>query len=259
MDHCLATAPYPNVPLAFCGALALQAVLAGRKVRDQADNRSNLYVLALAYSSVGKDWPRKVNTFVLHRAGLVESLGEKFASGEGIQDSLFRTPAMLFQTDEIDGLLQSINKAHDARHENILGTLLTMYSASNSIFPMRRKAGKESAGVIDQPCLVVYGTAIPTHYYGAPVGANADERLLRPHADRRERAAKCRARSRESSIRRRGSWRPPAGGPISVPAPATWNASTPSPRSSRRTKDARDPAHRGPPGVGNRVCRSRGP
>jgi len=167
MDHCLATAPYPNTALAFCGALALQAVLAGRKVRDQADNRSNLYILALAYSSVGKDWPRKVNTFVLHHVGLVESLGEKFASGEGIQDSLFRTPAMLFQTDEIDGLLQSINKAHDARHENILGTMLTMYSASNSIFPMRRKAGKESPGVIDQPCLVVYGTAIPTHYYEA--------------------------------------------------------------------------------------------
>jgi len=167
LDHCLATAPYPNVPLAFSGALALQAVLAGRKVRDQADNRSTLYLLALAYSSVGKDWPRKLNTFVLHRVGLVESLGEKFASGEGIQDSMFRTPAMLFQTDEIDGLLQSINKAQDARHENILGTLLTMYSASNSIFPMRRKAGKESPGVIDQPCLVVYGTAIPTHYYGA--------------------------------------------------------------------------------------------
>jgi len=167
IDHCLATAPYPNVPLAFCGALALQAMLAGRKVRDAGDNRTNLYVLALAYSSVGKDWPRKVNTTVLHHAGLVESLGEKFASGEGIQDSLFRTPAMLFQTDEIDGLLQSINKAQDARHENILGTLLTMYSAANSIFPMRRKAGKESPGVIDQPCLVVYGTAIPTHYYAA--------------------------------------------------------------------------------------------
>lgn len=167
MDHCLATAPYPNVPLAFCGALALQAMLAGRKVRDAGDNRTNLYVLALAYSSVGKDWPRKVNTFVLHRVGLVESLGEKFASGEGIQDSLFRTPAMLFQTDEIDGLLQSINKSQDARHENILGTLLTMYSAANSIFPMRRKAGKESPGVIDQPCLVMYGTAIPTHYYAA--------------------------------------------------------------------------------------------
>ena len=167
MDHCLATAPYPNVALAFCGALALQALIAGRKVRDQGDNRTNIYLLALAYSSVGKDWPRKLNTHIMHRVGLVNSLGEKFASGEGIQDALFLSPALLFQTDEIDGLLQSINKARDARHENILGTLLTMYSAANSIYPMRRKAGKEAPGVIDQPCLVVYGTAIPTHYYEA--------------------------------------------------------------------------------------------
>jgi len=167
MDHCLATAPYPNVPLAFCGALALQALLAGRKVRDEADNRTNIYLLALAFSSGGKDWPRKLNTKILHHAGLLNSLGEKFASGEGLQDSLFLTPAMLFQTDEVDGLLQSINKSRDARHENILGTLLTMYSCANSIYPMRRKAGKESPGVIDQPCLVVYGTAVPTHYYSA--------------------------------------------------------------------------------------------
>jgi hypothetical protein len=165
MDHCLETAPYPNPALAFCGALSLQAVLAGRKVRDPADNRTNIYLLALAYSSVGKDWPRKINTHIMHRVGMVTALGEKFASGEGIQDSLFLTPSMLFQTDEIDGLLQSINKARDARHENIMGTLLTMYSAANSIYPMRRKAGKEVPGVIDQPCLVVYGTAIPTHYY----------------------------------------------------------------------------------------------
>ena len=167
MDHCLATAPYPNIPLAFCGALALQALLAGRKVRDEADNRTNIYLLALAFSAVGKDWPRKLNASILHRVGLVNGLGDKFASGEGIQDALFLNPSMLFQTDEVDGLLQSINKAHDARHENILGTLLTMYSAANSIYPMRRKAGKEQPGVIDQPCLVVYGTAIPTHYYSA--------------------------------------------------------------------------------------------
>jgi hypothetical protein len=32
---------------------------------------------------------------------------------------------------------------------------------------MRRKAGKESPGAIDQPCLVVFGTAIPNNYYEA--------------------------------------------------------------------------------------------
>jgi hypothetical protein len=167
MDYCLETAPYPNTVMAFCGALALQAFLAGRKVRDPGDNRTNIYLLGLAHSAAGKDWPRKVNTRIVHQIGLEECLGERFASGEGVQDALFINPCMLFQTDEIDGMLQTINKARDARHENVMGTLLTMYSASNSVFPMRRKANKESPGVIDQPCLIIFGTAIPNHYYEA--------------------------------------------------------------------------------------------
>ena len=173
MDYCLATAPYPNSVMAFCGALSLQAFLAGRKVRDSADIRSNLYLLGLAHSAAGKDHPRKINTRVLHEIGMESSLGDRFASGEGIQDALFLSPSMLFQTDEFDGMLQSIARDKDARYESIIGTLLSMYSASNSVFPMRRKAGKEYPGAIDQPCLVIFGTAIPTHYYEA-----LSERLL---------------------------------------------------------------------------------
>jgi hypothetical protein len=167
MDHCLITAPYPNRVMAFCGALAMQAFLAGRKVRDCNNNRTNLYLLGLAHSAAGKDHPRKLNVQLAHQAGLIDCLGDKFASGEGVQDALFTTPSMLFQTDEIDGMLQSINKAKDARHENIMGTLLTLYSASNSVFPMRRKAGKDAPGGINQPNLVIFGTAIPNHYYEA--------------------------------------------------------------------------------------------
>jgi len=167
MDHCMEIAPYPNVVMAFSGALALQATLAGRKVRDSGDSRTNLYLLGLAHSSAGKDQPRKVNMEILNAVGLSNHVGGRFASGEGIQDVLFLQPCMLFQTDEIDGMLQSINKAKDARHESIMGTLLTMYSSANSVFPMRCKAGNESAGNIDQPHLVIFGTAIPNHYYEA--------------------------------------------------------------------------------------------
>lgn len=167
MDHCLATAPYPNVVMSFAGALALQATLAGRKVRDPGNNRTNIYLLGLAHSAAGKDRPRKLNTEILHAVGLSHQLGGRFASGEGIQDALFTEPCMLFQTDEIDGMLQSINKSRDARHENIMGTMLTIYSSADSVFPMRRKAGREAPGAIDQPCLVVFGTAIPNHYYEA--------------------------------------------------------------------------------------------
>ncbi|HPD72852.1 MAG TPA: bifunctional DNA primase/polymerase [Candidatus Krumholzibacteria bacterium] len=167
MDHCLATAPYPNLVMSFAGALALQATLAGRKVRDPGDNRTNLYLLGLAHSAAGKDRPRKLNTEILHAVGLSGQVGGRFASGEGIQDALYTEPTMLFQTDEIDGMLQSINKSRDARHENIMGTMLTIYSSADSVFPMRRKAGKDAPGAIDQPCLVVFGTAIPNHYYEA--------------------------------------------------------------------------------------------
>ncbi len=167
MDLCLATAPYPNHVMAFSGALALQAFLAGRKVRDPGDNRTNLYLLGLAHSAAGKDWPRKLNTRILFEIGAAGCLGERFSSGEGIQDALYLSPSMLFQTDEIDGILQSMNRSKDGRYESLMSTLLTMYSSANSVYPMRRKAGKESPGAIDQPSLVVYGTAIPNHYYEA--------------------------------------------------------------------------------------------
>jgi len=167
MDLCLATAPYPNQPMTFCGALALQAFLAGRKVCDPGDNRTNIYLLGLAHSSAGKDWIRKLNAKILHEIGLLPCLGDRLASGEGVQDALFLHPSMLFQTDEIDGILQSINKAKDARHEALMNTLLSLYSSGNSIFAMRPKAGKPDPGAIDQPCLVLFGTAIPKHFYDA--------------------------------------------------------------------------------------------
>lgn len=126
MDLCLATAPYPNHVMAFCGAVALQAFLAGRKVRDPGDNRTNLYLLGLAHSSAGKDWPRKLNTRILFEIGAAGCLDERFSSGEGIQDALYLSPSMLFQTDEIDGILQSMSKSRDGRHENLMSKLLTM-------------------------------------------------------------------------------------------------------------------------------------
>ena len=167
VDYTLSISPYPQPILAFAAALTLQSFLAGRKVRDAADNRTNLYVLALANSGAGKDHPRKVNQRICVEVGLQDCLGDAFASGEGIEDRLFVTPSVLFQTDEIDGLMNAINKASDARHEGIMNVLLKMYTSSSTIHPMRVKAGGQSPGVIDQPSLCLLGTAVPKYYYEA--------------------------------------------------------------------------------------------
>jgi len=164
MEYTLDTAPYPEPVLAFAGALTLQALLAGRKVRDAMNNRTNLYVLSLANSGVGKDHARTVNARILYDAGLADCLGTSFASGEGIEDRLFVQPATLFQVDEIDGLLTRVGQAKDARHEQIVSMLLQMYSSAASIYVMRAKANQERS-VIDQPCLCLFGTAVPKHFY----------------------------------------------------------------------------------------------
>jgi hypothetical protein len=166
MRYTLDTAPYPEPVLAFAGALTLQAILAARKVRDAMDNRTNLYVLSLANSGVGKDHARKVNARILYEAGLADCLGTSFASGEGIEDRLFVQPATLFQVDEIDGLLMRVGSARDARHEAIVSMLLQLYTCASTIYVMRAKANQERA-VIDQPCLCLFGTAVPKHFYEA--------------------------------------------------------------------------------------------
>ena len=87
MDHCLKTAPHPNHVMAFCAAMSLQGLLAGRKVRDEANNRTSLYLLGLANSGVGKDHPRKINQEVLALGGRTiktvsyESLHNESAAG----------------------------------------------------------------------------------------------------------------------------------------------------------------------------------
>jgi len=165
MDFTLGKAPYPNLGLAFCGALALQSYLCARKVRTTGDLRPNIYLLALASSGTGKDFPRKVNARVLFETGQVAALGDKFASGEGIQDALVRSNAMLFQNDEMDGVLRQINMDRENKRESIPNILLTLYTSASDIYPIRVKAGQKEASHIDQPHLTLFGTATPKCFY----------------------------------------------------------------------------------------------
>ena len=165
MDFTLANAPYPNIGLAFCGAMALQSFLAGRKVCTSGDLRTNLYLLALASSGTGKEFPRKVNSQILFQIGMSASLGDKFASGEGIQDALVRTGRMLFQNDEMDGVLRQINLDRENSRESIPNILLTLYTSAGDVYPIRVKANQKDAIHVDQPHLTLFGTATPQYFY----------------------------------------------------------------------------------------------
>jgi hypothetical protein len=68
MAYNLATATRPAADARARGAICLQAVLAGRKVRDERGNRTNVYCVGVAPSGAGKDNARKVNKNILFAA-----------------------------------------------------------------------------------------------------------------------------------------------------------------------------------------------
>lgn len=190
-EFSLSCAPKPNRVLSFCGALAFLSYLVGRHVTDERNNRPNIYLIALANSGVGKEQPRRINMTVAAATDpkLCDGLADTFASGEGLEDALFMNHTMLFQLDEMDTLLNSM-KAKDPRAEGLIGKMLKIFTASASFYKLRHLAVSRSdlakmkesqrngtagrhSDVIQNPYLVIFGTAIPQLFYQA-----LDQRFL---------------------------------------------------------------------------------
>ena len=176
--HTLATAPYPNRPLAFAGALAMLAHLTGRNFRDERNLRTNLYLIALADSGVGKDFPRKVNMNLATEVGIMPTMADRFASAEGLEDALLIHPASFFQVDEVDTLFAALQEKKDSAAEKIYGALLQFATSSDTTYAMRKKAIQQTGGKagkfdkvrargIREPHLTLFGTAIPKYLYSA--------------------------------------------------------------------------------------------
>lgn len=181
MNYTLRTAYYPNKALAFAGALAMLAHLTGRRFKDQRGSRFNIYLLALAKSGVGKEHPRGTNIDLATQMAFISELGDTFASGEGLEDSMCQSPSMLYQVDEIDYLFNTV-KLKDSRAEQINSMLLKLYSESKTTHIMRKKAIQRGAPpvgtAIVQPHLTMFGTATPKFFYQSLTERTMENGLL---------------------------------------------------------------------------------
>ncbi len=167
MNYNLATSFRPQPVLALAGAICLQAVLAARKVRDERGNRTNLYIVGVAASGGGKDHARKVNRNVLFRAGL-ENLeaNEDVASDAGLVTAVESHPGVLFQFDEFGRFLRTIGDPKRAPHLfNVLTALMKLYSSADTVYRGKAYADAKRNKTVDQPCVTVYGTTVPEHFY----------------------------------------------------------------------------------------------
>ena len=178
VSYMLATARRPQPELALGASLCALGALMGRKYRTDTNLRSNLYIVGIADSGSGKNHSREIVNELFVASGLGHYLGgNKVASGAGLLTALHRQPALLLQIDEFGMFLQAAaDRKHSPRHiTEILDNMTELYTTAGGIFlgaEYANRDGKNERRDINQPCLCVYGTSAPIHFWGALQSAN---------------------------------------------------------------------------------------
>lgn len=166
----LQTAIYPQPVLALAGALAVMAVVTGRKIRLRRDTRTNLMLLVLAPTGIGKDHARNVAKKVLIAANCAEMVGQdRITSHAGIISQLASSQSSLIQPDEFQTTIDSACHGKNSPHlKHIPEILKEAYSAAVS--PLWKPSGygdRKFNVEIDQPHLVLHATGVGDEFWEA--------------------------------------------------------------------------------------------
>ena len=178
VGYMVSTARRPQPLLSLGASLCALGALMGRKYRTETNLRSNLYVVGIADSGSGKNHAREIVNELFFEAGLAAHLGgNKIASGAGLLTALHRQPALLLQIDEFGMFLSAAaDRKRSPRHiTEILDNMTELYTAAGSVFLGAEYAnhdGRNERRDIIQPCLCVYGTTTPLHFWNALQSAN---------------------------------------------------------------------------------------
>lgn len=169
IGYCENNAPHPNWPLSYAGALALASAVTGRKIVGPGGIATNLYALGLALPGTGKDFTRKLNAQILAEAGALDMYIDRIASAEGLEDRLSESPAVLFQPDEADSMMFSV-ETRDGRSVAINSFLNQVYTSSTSVIPRRVRASSNEQAKsepIIRPHVAMLATSVPKLFYEA--------------------------------------------------------------------------------------------
>jgi hypothetical protein len=167
VEHNILTAPRSLPIVALAGAIGLVSVLTGRKIADESDMRTNLYLIAVAESGGGKDFPRTVNKKIFMQAGMENYCGaEAWASDSSIINTLHENPCTLYQTDEIGRVLQTMASAsRNPQQFEIITVLMRLFTSANTFITGKSYADTKNNKIVTQPHCCIFGTTTPDQFY----------------------------------------------------------------------------------------------
>ncbi len=167
--------------LAVAASIAAFSALVGRKAKTDTGLRSNLYVLGVGETGCGKERARQAIGRLFNALGTDKMLGDSFASDSAVEAAMASLPCRLYLIDEMGYFLGTLRDDMAPSHvKSIVPVLLRMYSSSDGVYRKRTYAQAENNqdASIDQPCLSLYGTTVPSNFYANVTKAHLSNGLL---------------------------------------------------------------------------------
>lgn len=157
----------PNRTLALTGAIAMLAHLAGRSYADESGTHTNLYLIVLGLSGIGKDEPRKTNKRLAERLDWLQSILESVSSGEALEDAIVDMPSLLFLPDEVASLFGQM-RGQGRAAKSLSERARRLFTSSDSKYIPRKKAntskgvpGEQNIQPVLFPHLTIFGVGVP--------------------------------------------------------------------------------------------------
>ena len=155
----------PNRMMALGAALAIVGTLIGRRIKGPTGSSTHLYIVILAPTGYGKDWPLHCGEALMVAIGEAGLLGpHELASSTGVWNWLKRNPLTLCFVDELGDELSLLKtQAGNEFVSKVVGTLKKCYNAWVTV-RTAEKAQTQSE-TIYWPMPSIVGAATPERFF----------------------------------------------------------------------------------------------
>lgn len=171
-----ATAPKAQPELSLAAAIALCSVVMGRSYSTQFGNMTSLYLIMVAKSGEGKEYPQSCVENVLTAAGLDSLIGGSgYTSAGAVQSALLESPCHLVTIDEIGKLIKLSRSSGNANSEAAIDKLIesfgrlqgVMKAPRYSTMTMSSDAAKKTneKKTVRAPAITLLGATTPGTFY----------------------------------------------------------------------------------------------
>ena len=164
--------------LAMSAAISLVALAVARRVCDEMQTYTNLYIVNLAGTGEGKSTPQNAIKDIIGKVNveLLERIGEEATSDTAIEYDLARHSSMLYLKDEYGSEWRGQSKAPWLHSVNSL--LMKLWERAGNYHKTKTKSDERKTRILSQPNCSLSGWATPRMFWPTVTDDNLTDGFL---------------------------------------------------------------------------------